>query len=77
MIHRVKTITYEVRSHNQTTVISSNGKILSWDILNFDKAKLAVKRIIWHLQDVLKLLNKLERERQVKKEKKGAQDERD
>ena len=79
MIHKVKTITYEVRSHGQTSTVNEKGLIEGdWDIKQdpdvWDKA--CIKKLIWHFQDVLRCMKQIEREKQVKKEK-GVQDERD
>ena len=71
MIHKIKTITYGVRSHGQKTILSDKGRILraEWDIysLEFAKPKATLKKTLWHLQDVLKVMNKLEREKEKKK----------
>ena len=73
MIHKVKTVTWEVRSHRQETILSDKGIMISSDwedcCLIGEWGKPNIKRMIWHLQDVLKVLNKLEKERQARKEK--------
>lgn len=72
MIHKIKTVTYEVRSHGHCSTISNKGELIYCPALRggiAEKSRPYVKMIIWHLQDVLKVLNKLERERQARKEK--------
>ncbi len=73
MIHRVKTVTWEVRSHRQVTTISSEGRILDedWDdcCLMREWGKPNVKRMIKHLQDVLKCMRRIEKEKQARKER--------
>ena len=72
MIHRIKTVTWEVRSHNFKTVIDNDGictGLFCLDILHcleeIDKG--SVKKVIWHLQDVLKCMRQIEKEKQKKK----------
>lgn len=68
MIRRIKTVTYEVRSHGQKTVLSSEGKLLKldWDIpfcigQEGREFKATVKKTIKHFQDILKAIKKLEK----------------
>ena len=78
MIHKVKTVTWEVRSHGQETTISSKGIIENWTfqadrtVEMLSKAK--IKKIIWHLEDVLKCMNRIEKEKQARKERKKDRD---
>ncbi len=73
MIERIKTITYEVRSHEQVMTISSEGIIENWTfqadrtVEMLSKAK--IKKMIWHLEDVLKCMRQIEKEKQARKEK--------
>jgi len=78
MIHRIKTITWEVRSHRHKTVVDSDGicrGMFCTSILNCmtEIDKPVIKTTIWHLQEVLKLLNRIEKEKKARKEN---QDER-
>ena len=68
MIHKVKSITWEVRSHRNCTTIWEDGVIRDTTLYLVVWSKPVIKRAIWHLQDVLKALNKLEREKQARKE---------
>jgi len=74
MIHKVKVITWEVRSHRNCTTLSGEGRITDTTVSPVVWSKPVVKRAIWHLQDVLKCIKRIEKE---KIKKKGAQDERD
>lgn len=66
MIEKIKTITYEVRSHRHCTTLSENGKIISirwpkaYPLMFVDSD---VKALIWHLRDVLKCMRRIEREK--------------
>ena len=55
MIERIKTITYEVRSHNQTTILSDKGIMIESDWNDYCEvgawSKGNVKRMIWHRRD--------------------------
>ncbi len=75
MIHRVKTVTWEVRSHGCESNFNNEGR-LDWeyfvdqirDIKYTRKADMpAVKRVIKHLQDVLKCMRGIEREKEKKR----------
>ncbi len=71
MIEKIKTFTWEVRSHGQETTISSEGIIENWTfqadrtVEMLSKAK--IKKMIWHLQDVLKCMRQIEKEKEKKK----------
>ena len=73
MIHRIKTVTWEVRSHNQTTILSDKGIMIESDWNDYCEvgawSKGNVKRMIWHLEDVLKCMNQIEKEKEARKEK--------
>ena len=72
MIERIKTVTWEVRSHGQETTISSKGKVLraNWEpIWQFERPRATIKKRIWHLEDVLKCMRQIEKEKQARKEK--------
>ncbi len=66
MLQKIKTVSYKVRSHGRETTFAENGKIvmLGRNVGPFRNPNLKseIKREIWHLQDVLKALKKLERE---------------
>ena len=73
MIERIKTITYEVRSHGYKTVLSEKG-IIEGEFCVFkagynDINRAVVKKVIWHLQDVLKCMRQIEKEKEARKEK--------
>ena len=74
MIHKVKTVTWEVRSHGHKTVVDSDGictGMFCVDILNCmaEIEKPQIKKTIWHLQDVLKCMRRIEKEKQARKER--------
>lgn len=75
MIHKIKTITYEVRSHGRITRLSENGIVIQtkwhtdyqlWSD-NRNENKTIIKKILWHLEDVLKCMKQIEKEREAKK----------
>ena len=67
MIHKIKTVTWEVRSHNQTTRLTDKGVMIEFNWEDYYKVgerdKSIVKRLIWHLQDVLKCMRQIEKEK--------------
>lgn len=68
MIHRVKTVTWEVRSHGHRTTISEKGFVEQPWNFDWDKiGKVIVKRLVWHLEDVLKCMKQIEKEKEKKK----------
>ena len=70
MIERIKTITWEVRSHGHRTIINEKGLVEQPWYFDWDKiGKVVIKKLVWHLQDVLKCMRQIEKERQVRKER--------
>lgn len=70
MIERRKTITYEVRSHRQKTVLSDKGKFIDSDLIaDFGRDTGAIKRMMGHLQDILKCIKRIKKENEKNKEK--------
>ncbi len=76
MIEKIKTTTFEVRSHGFITELSEAGKVIaSPHKKSFkyfvnpedDWPKAYIKRLVWHLQDVLKLIKWIEKEKADKK----------
>ena len=68
MIHKKKVITYEVRSHRNCTTLSEKGEVTDTTLYPVVWSKPVIKRAIWHLQDVLKCMRQIEKEKQAKKE---------
>ncbi|GAI87423.1 unnamed protein product [marine sediment metagenome] len=71
MIEKIKTITYEVRSHGYKTILSKKG-IIEGEFCVFkagynDIDRVVIKKVIWHLQDVLKCMKQIEKEEAEKK----------
>ena len=65
MIERIKTVTWEVRSHRLSTVLTDKGILLIKGLpVLYNKAD--VKKMIWHLEDVLKCMNQIEKEKEKK-----------
>jgi len=79
MIEKIKTIRYEIRSHKCKSRLNNEGR-LDWESLadivheqnkyhhperKSDRG--AIKRIVWHLQDVLKCIQRIEKEKVEKK----------
>ena len=80
MIHRVKTVTWEVRSHSFITILDESGKVIERPRIHDWAKSFDIKRLSGHLQDVLRAIKKCERKTEIeakKQAKKGAQDERD
>ena len=80
MIHKIKTVTYEVRSHEFITILSELGKVVEQPRI-YDWAKsFDIKRLIGHLHDVLGAIGRLERQaekearNQARKEKQANED---
>lgn len=62
MIHKIKTVTYEVRSHSFITVLDESGKVVEQPRI-YDWAKsFDIKRLIGHLYDVLGAISRLEKQ---------------
>ncbi len=71
MIEKIKTITYEIRSHGYKTVLSKKG-IIEGEFCVFKAGynninRAVVKKVIWHLEDVLKCMNTIRKEDAEKK----------
>ena len=75
MIEKIKTITYEVRSHGRKTILSDNGIVIQtkwhtdyqlWSDNQKDN-KAIIKKMLWHLEDVLKCMKQIEKEKAEKK----------
>ena len=71
MIEKIKIINYEIRSHSYKTILSEKG-IIEGEFCVFkigygDINRPIIKKLIWHLQDVLKCMNKIEKEKMEKK----------
>lgn len=75
MIHRIKTVTWEVRSHSFITVLSESGKVIEQPRIHDWAKSFDIKRLIGHLNDVLGAISKLERQA-AKEAKKQARKER-
>ncbi len=73
MIEKIKTVTWEVRSHGQRTRLTNKGVMIEFNWEDYYKVgerdKSIVKKLIWHLQDVLKCMRQIEKEKQARKEK--------
>lgn len=79
MIEKIQTITYEIRSHSYKTVLSKEG-IIEGEFCVFkagynDIDRVVIKKVIWHLGDVLKCMNRIEKEK--REAKKNEQNESD
>ena len=71
MIHKIKTVTYEVRSHSFVTTLSEQGKVVEQPrVYNWEKA-FSVKQLIQHLEDVLTAIARLEKKAKKEKEREG------
>ncbi len=73
MIEKIKTITYEIRSHGHKTILSEKG-IIQGDFCVLevgynDVNRAVLKKVIWHLDDVLKCMNTIKKEEAEKKKK--------
>lgn len=71
MIHKIKTITYQLRSHSFVTYLSSEGKVTETTQLfvspsNWTKGY--VKRLARHLLDIANLITQLQKEQAAKKD---------
>ena len=78
MIEKIKTITYEIRSHGYKTVLSKKGTI-EGEFCVFkagynDINRAVVKKVIWHLEDILKCMNAIKKEETEKKKKQNEPD---
>ena len=74
MIHKVKVTTWEVRSHGIITTITDDGAkgfTIPGDI---PWSKGNIERAIRHMQDVLKCMRQIEREKQARKERQANED---
>jgi len=72
MIHKIKVITWEVRSHGHCSTISGEGELVCCPVLMQSTSRWSrpyMKKLIWHLQDVLKCMVKIEKEKQDREEK--------
>ncbi len=79
MIEKIKTVTYEVRSHGHKTVLSEKG-IIQGDFCVLevgynDVNRAVLKKVIWHLEDVLKCMNAIKKEEAEKKKMKNSQED--
>jgi len=74
LIHKIKVITWEVRSHRNCTTISGEGVITDTTLSSAVWSKGGIKRAIWHLQDTLKCMRQIEREKEARKEKQSNED---
>ena len=71
MIEKIKTITYQIRSHDYKTVLSKKG-LIEGEFCVFkagynDINRAVIKKVIWHLEDVLKCMKQIEKEKAEKK----------
>ncbi len=71
MIEKIKTITYQIRSHDYKTVLSKKG-LIEGEFCIFktgygDINRAVIKKVIWHLEDVLKCMNTIKKEEVEKK----------
>jgi len=71
MIEKIKTITYQIRSHGYKTVLSKKG-IIEGEFCVFkagydDIDRVVIKKVIWHLEDVLKCMNRIKKEETERK----------
>ena len=70
MLHKIKTVSYEVRSHRQKTVLSEKGivqGVFCVDEVGYnDVDRKILKRLMRHLNDVLKCMSKIEKEKEKK-----------
>jgi len=78
MIEKIKTITYEIRSHSYKTVLSKKG-IIEGEFCVFkvgynDIDRTVIKKVIWHLEDVLKCMNRIKKE-EAEKQMENSQDD--
>ena len=76
MIEKIKTITYQIRSHGYKTVLSKKGIIQSneFGYLQDNTNRAILKKFIWHLEDVLKCMNTIKKEETEKKKKQNESD---
>ena len=79
MIEKIKTIRYKVRSHGHKTTLYDNGDLI--DAIDLEESlragyfkKARVKKMIGHLQDVLKCMKQIEKEK-TKKKMENSQDD--
>jgi len=64
LIHKVKHVSYMVTSHGHSSTISSKGKLTSTPALMISPAlwtKGYIKKLTWHLSDVLKCIRSIEK----------------
>lgn len=67
MIQKIKTVTYHLNSHSHASKLSQDGQLLASSATNL-ATRPSLKKIIWHLQDVLKVMTKLQKEETARKE---------
>ncbi len=72
MIHKIKSTHFEVKSHGQRTIISSDPFMVAigWvkqPTQNKDFNRARVKKMIWHLQDILKCMNQIHKAKEARK----------
>jgi len=60
MIHKIKVITYEVRSHRNCTTLSGEGVVTDTTLYPIVWTKPIIKKAICHLEDVLKCMRQIE-----------------
>jgi len=69
MIHKIKTVTWEVRSHSFTTVLSESGKVIEQPRIHDWAKSFDIKRLSGHLCDVLRAISKIERQAAIEAKK--------
>ena len=86
MIHKIKTVIWEIRSHGQETRINEKGEVDFSCIMDtihdfvYDPTlkkktdKGIINRMVRHLQDVLKCIKQIEKEKEMRKEKQANED---
>ena len=71
MIEKIRTVTYEIRGHGENTIVSSEGKVLrsesGLETCLYLAKKGDVKKLIRHLQDILKCMKQIEKKREREK----------
>jgi len=60
MIHKIKKVTYEIRSHRNCTTLSDEGVVTDTTLYPVVWSKPVIKMAIWHMQDILKCMRQIE-----------------